>query len=64
MIVIKGHTAHEVYLDLVWLYSTFKEKDYKEVGIDLPSWDEFRRLESKLDKNKKFKMFNKFVLVT
>ena len=63
MIVIKGHTAHEVYLDLVWLYSTFKEKEYREVGIDLPSGSEYRRLESKLDKNKKFRMFNKFVLV-
>ena len=63
MIVIKGHTAHEVYLDLVYLYATFKKLGYSEIGFEVPNDYERKQLERRLKDNSKFRLFNEFVLV-
>ena len=64
MIVIRAHTAREVYLELIYLYATFKKLGYSEIGFELPNNYERKQLERRLKDNSKFRLFNEFVLVS
>ena len=63
MIVLRSYNAHELFLELVSLYSLLKKREIYEVEIELPDNHAIRDLKLKLKENNKFSLIGNVVVL-